>query len=179
MWDHLAAHPLHLGCPSSSLLPVQMNVSSSTPWLLDFCTVWLSVSCRCYLCLNLLLSFFWLWEGGKVYLPMPPSSWPEDTAILFLKVVGISYLCNTIPLLGQWVVTRLMDKLRLTMGVGSQDQRKDGQACESTSRADSCTPRPLPTPAAQSWHLGVLCTSGVRQKPLVDLEKGNYKANLF
>ena len=36
---HLATSPLCLGCPSPTLLPVWMNVSSLTPWLLDFYTV--------------------------------------------------------------------------------------------------------------------------------------------
>ena len=35
----LAAHPLCPSCPSPPLLPVWMNISSLTPWLLDFCTV--------------------------------------------------------------------------------------------------------------------------------------------
>ena len=48
-------------CPSPPLLLVWMNVSSLTPWLLDFHTVQFSVSSVCLL-LNLLLSFFWLWE---------------------------------------------------------------------------------------------------------------------
>ena len=53
------------GCPSLSLLPVWMSVSSLTPWLSDFHTVWFSVSSGCFLFLNLLLSFFWLWEEAQ------------------------------------------------------------------------------------------------------------------
>ena len=48
------------GCLSPLLLPVQMNVSSLTPWLLDFHTVQFSVSSGCFLFLNLLLSSFQL-----------------------------------------------------------------------------------------------------------------------
>ena len=37
---HFAGSPLHPGCLSSPFLPVWMNVSSLTPWLLNFHTVW-------------------------------------------------------------------------------------------------------------------------------------------
>ena len=47
---HLAASPLRPGCPSLPLLPVWMNVSSLTPWLLDFHTVWFSGSCVFIFC---------------------------------------------------------------------------------------------------------------------------------
>ena len=40
------------GCPSAPLLPVWMNVSSLTSWLLDFHTVQFSVSSGCFLFLN-------------------------------------------------------------------------------------------------------------------------------
>ena len=56
------------GFPSLPLLPVWMNVSSLTPWLLDFHTIWFSGSSDCFLFLNL-LSFFWLCEEAKfIYL---------------------------------------------------------------------------------------------------------------
>ena len=45
----LAAHPLHPSCLSPPLLPVWMNVSSLTPWLSDFYTVWFSGSSGCFL----------------------------------------------------------------------------------------------------------------------------------
>ena len=73
MWDC----PLHQpclkssppSCPSLPLLPVWMNVSSLTPWLSVFHTVWFSVSSGCFLCLNLLLSLLWLCEEAQcVYL---------------------------------------------------------------------------------------------------------------
>ena len=63
------------GCPSLPLLQVWMNVSSLTPWLLDFYTVGFSGISGYFLFLNLLLFFIWLWEE-VVYLPMPPY-WPE------------------------------------------------------------------------------------------------------
>ena len=63
---HFAASPLH---PSPPLLLVWMNVSSLTPWLSDFHTVWFSVSSGCFLFLNLLLSFFWLCKEARcIYL---------------------------------------------------------------------------------------------------------------
>ena len=51
-------------CPSPSLLPIWMNVSSLTPWLLDFYTVRFSVTSGCCLFLNLLF-FFWLCEEAQ------------------------------------------------------------------------------------------------------------------
>ena len=41
---HLAGSPFHPRCPSLPLLLVSMNVSSLTPWLLDFNAVWFSGS---------------------------------------------------------------------------------------------------------------------------------------
>ena len=65
----LTAHPLCPSCLSPPLLPVWINVSSLTPWLSDFHTVWFSVSSGCFLLLILLLSFFWLCEEAQcVYL---------------------------------------------------------------------------------------------------------------
>ena len=54
----LAAHPLCPHCLSPPLLPVWINVSSLTPWLLDFHTIWFSGSSGYFLFLNLLLFFF-------------------------------------------------------------------------------------------------------------------------
>ena len=66
---HLASYTVHPGHPSLPLLPVWMNVSSLTPWLSDFHTVWFSGSSGCILVLNLLLSFFWLCEEANcIYL---------------------------------------------------------------------------------------------------------------
>ena len=48
----LAVSPLCPACPSPPLLPVWINVSSLSPWLLDFHTVRFSVSSRCLLFLN-------------------------------------------------------------------------------------------------------------------------------
>ena len=57
-------------CKSSlPLLPVWMNVSSLTPWLSDFYTVWFSGRYGYFLFLNLLLFYFWLCEEAKcIYL---------------------------------------------------------------------------------------------------------------
>ena len=48
----LAGSPLHPGFPSLPLLPVWMNLSSLSPWLLDFHAVQFSVSSGCFLFLN-------------------------------------------------------------------------------------------------------------------------------
>ena len=44
--------PLHPGCPSLPILPVWMNVSSLSAWLLDFHTVRFSASSGSFLLLN-------------------------------------------------------------------------------------------------------------------------------
>ena len=60
------APPCHV---SSPLLPVLMNISSLTPWLSDFHTVGFSGSSGCFLFLNVLLSFSWLYKETKsIYL---------------------------------------------------------------------------------------------------------------
>ena len=65
---HLATYPLCPSCPSPPLLPVGLNVSSLTPWLLDLHTVWYSGRSGYFSFLNLLLPF-WLCEEAKcVYL---------------------------------------------------------------------------------------------------------------
>ena len=50
--SRMAVSPPRLGCPSPPLLRVWMNVSSLSPWLLDFRVVWFSVSSGCFLFLN-------------------------------------------------------------------------------------------------------------------------------
>ena len=70
--------PLCPSCPSPPLLLVWMNVSSLTPWLLDFpyssifCQFWLLFVFKFVVALLLVV------RGGKVYLPMPPS-WPGES----------------------------------------------------------------------------------------------------
>ena len=61
----LAMCPLCPGYLSPPLLLVWMNVSSLTPWLLDFHALRFSVSSGCFVFLNLLLSFFWLCEEAQ------------------------------------------------------------------------------------------------------------------
>ena len=64
---HLAMRPLHPGCLSPYLLLVWMNVSSLTPWLLDFHTIRFSGSSGFFPILS--LSSFWLCEEAKcIYL---------------------------------------------------------------------------------------------------------------
>ena len=63
---YFAECPLCPGCLFPPILPVLMNVSSLTPWLLDFHTVWFSGSSYYFLFWNLLLSFFWLYGEESV-----------------------------------------------------------------------------------------------------------------
>ena len=69
----LAAHPLHLGCPTPPLLPVWINVSFLTPWLLDFHNgsifwqFWLLFVFKFVVVLLLVV------QGSKACLPTPPS----------------------------------------------------------------------------------------------------------
>ena len=66
---HLATSPLCPGCPSLPLLLVWMNVSSLSPWLSDFHTVWFSVSSGCFMIFFFYLKTFYLFyyflERGK------------------------------------------------------------------------------------------------------------------
>ena len=66
----LAAHPLCPSCLSPPLLSVWINVSSLSPWLMDFSTVQFSGSSGYFLFLYLLLSFFCLREGTKCIYPL-------------------------------------------------------------------------------------------------------------
>ena len=71
---------------------VSPSVSSLTPWLSDFRTVQFSVSPGYFLFLNLLLSFFWLWEEAQcVYLRLPLGQKPywEKCLSLFKVLVTI------------------------------------------------------------------------------------------
>ena len=65
---HFTACSLCPSCLSLPLVPVWMNVSSLTPWLSDFHTVWFSGSSACFLFLTLLLSFHLCKEAQCVYL---------------------------------------------------------------------------------------------------------------
>ena len=79
----LATHPLHPSCLSLSLLPVWIHACSLTPWLSNFHTVWFSVSSGCFSFLNLLLSFFWLYEEAKcIYLRLNLGQNSEFTGCL-------------------------------------------------------------------------------------------------
>ena len=71
----LPTHPLHPSCASPPLLPVWMNVSSLTPWLLDLHIVQFSVSSD-FSVFKFVVVFLLVVQGGTVCLPMP-SSWPE------------------------------------------------------------------------------------------------------
>ena len=68
-------------CPSLPLLPLWMNVSSLSPWLLDFYTVRFSVGSGCFFVFKLLLSFFWLCEEAQcVYLRLHLGRKPNYTS---------------------------------------------------------------------------------------------------
>ena len=62
-------HPCCLGFLSLPLLPIWMNVSSVTPWLLDFHTVQLSGSSGFFL-KNWSLSFWLFKEAKRIYLSL-------------------------------------------------------------------------------------------------------------
>ena len=70
------------GCPSPPLLPVWMNVSSLTPWLLDSHTVRLSGSSGWFLFFKFVVVLLLVVRGGTVCLPIPPS-WPEVPLLQF------------------------------------------------------------------------------------------------
>ena len=78
----LAVSPLRPGCISPPLLPVWMNVSSLSPWLLDFHTIRFSVSSGCFLFLNFCCLL--VVRGGTVCIPTH-KSWLE-AYFLFLIV---------------------------------------------------------------------------------------------
>ena len=92
MWDCLVCKLLPCcesslpSCPSLPLLPVWMNVSSLTRWLLDFYPVRFSVSSGYFLFLKFVVVPLLVVQGGKVHLPTPPSLWEivdEDQQFLF------------------------------------------------------------------------------------------------
>ena len=96
----LAMSPLHPGYSFLLLPPVWMNVSSLTPWLLDYHTVRFSVSSGCFLFFNL-LSFFWLCEEAKcicLYLHLGrkspfhfnPNTWAQHK----IKHIGFSLMSS-------------------------------------------------------------------------------------
>ena len=88
---HLAVSPLRPGCPSLPLLVVWMNVSSSSPWLSDFRTVWFSVSSGCFLFLNCCCPSFGC--ARRLSVSTYASSWPEASYsfILLYRVIFISH----------------------------------------------------------------------------------------
>ena len=62
---------------------VWVNVSSLTPWLLDFHTVRFSVSSGCFFVFKLLLSFFWLCEEAQCIYLLLHLGWKSRHCILF------------------------------------------------------------------------------------------------
>ena len=102
MWDHLVPQPLPCftsslpGCLSLPLLLVCMNVSSLTPWLLDFHTVRFSVISGCFLFLNLLL-FFWLCEEAEcVYLCLHLGQKLDSRFFCFKAMFFVLSCCHSI-----------------------------------------------------------------------------------
>ena len=79
--SRLAMHPLHPSCLSSPLLPVWMNVSFWTHWLLDFHTVQLFWQFWLIFVFRLVVILLMVVWGGEAYLSMPPS-WPEVSFFL-------------------------------------------------------------------------------------------------
>ena len=78
---HVAMWSLNPGYLSLPLLPFWINVSSLTPWLSDFHTVWFCGSSGGFLFLNWLFPSFE--QEGEVYLPTPSFWW---------EVLGSSFL---------------------------------------------------------------------------------------
>ena len=65
----LAISPLHPSSLSPPLLLVWMNISSLTPWLLDFHTVRFSGSSGYFFVFKFVVFLLLVVQGGKVYLP--------------------------------------------------------------------------------------------------------------
>ena len=71
--SHYLAMCSPFSCPSLPLLPVWMNVSSLTAWVLDLHTVQSSGSSGCFFVFKLVVIFLFIVQGGEAYLSMPPS----------------------------------------------------------------------------------------------------------
>ena len=82
----LAASPFHPSCPSPPLLLAWMNVSSLTPWLPDFHTVWFFWQFWLYFVFQFVVVLLVV-QGGKGYLPTPPS-WPEVQTSIFSRYLA-------------------------------------------------------------------------------------------
>ena len=88
----LAVHPLCPSCLFPPLLPVWMNVSSLTPWLSDFHTVWFSGSSGWFL--NWLFSFFWCEELKSIYLHFHLGQKPLSFLVVFFLMSSFSVQAN-------------------------------------------------------------------------------------
>ena len=77
MWDHPVCQPSPYcqscppRCPFPPPLQVWMNVCSLTPWLSDFHVVQFSGSSGYFF--KFVIVLLLVVQGGKVYLPMPPT----------------------------------------------------------------------------------------------------------
>ena len=80
---HVAMNPVPPSCPSLPLLPVWMNVSSSSPWLSDFRVVRFSVSSGCFLLLNCCPFGCARRHSGSTY-----------ASILVFSVISHSFSCS-------------------------------------------------------------------------------------
>ena len=105
MWDRPVHQPPPChesslpGCPSPSLLQVWMNISSLTPWLLDFHTIQFSVSSGCFFVFKLLLSFFCLCEKTQcVYLRLYLVRKSEITLLCLFSIPPQAACANSSPL---------------------------------------------------------------------------------
>ena len=100
MWDHLARLPGLpaaalldiLSAPAASLflLPVWMNVSSLTPWLLSFHTVQFSGSSGWFYFFQICVVLLSVVRGSKVYLPTLPTL-PSRPEVLITVILMLIY----------------------------------------------------------------------------------------
>ena len=89
MNHHLATSPLCPSCLSPPLLLVWMNVSSLTPWLLDFHTVWLSGSSVYFFVFKFVIVLQLVVWGGKGYLST--HWWVLSSGVTNTRFIMLSY----------------------------------------------------------------------------------------
>ena len=79
------------GCPSLPLLPVWMNVSSSTPWF-QMSTQFDFLAVLVFFVFKFVVLLLVVVQGGTVYLPTP-LSWPEVPVFLIITSILLCVIC--------------------------------------------------------------------------------------